>query len=311
MRYSNSQTSRKINQSLKPIIMKHITVIFIFVLFSSVLFAQQKEDVVYLKNGSVIKGQITEMIPDKHVKIETGGGSLFVYTFDKIEKIEKQEIPSPPTVNKIKRTTTTTTSPTNFDNLFYWRVGYSSPSWKQFGSTEADFEGFNKSGVMAEMGKIYMLKSIPLPENMAIGINVDFISFYWNRFSSNSNNTNVDIGTLRADSKVGPSFTISPKENLAFDVYVKANINWIAATAIVYDIEDFDLDDEGYGKVGTIGFSTGFNMRYNKLMVGFEFNTISPKLEDVDNDGHYLGNDNTGSDKSPLPCYNFTIGMAF
>lgn len=69
--------------------MKQITLIFIFILISLAVFAQEKQDVVYLKNGSVIKGQITEMIPDKHVKIETNGGNLFVYSFAEIEKIEK------------------------------------------------------------------------------------------------------------------------------------------------------------------------------------------------------------------------------
>ena len=287
--------------------MKQITFIFIFILFSSVLFAQQKEDVVYLKNGSVIKGQITEMVPDKHIKIETKGGSLFVYTFEQIEKIEKEEIASAPRINNVK-SRTAYSSPINLDNVFYFRLGYSSPSWKQFGGSEAFFKGYDKSGVTAEMGKIYMLKSIPLPQNMAIGINVDFISFYWNRFSNS--NKDIEIGTLRADSKVGPSFTISPVENLAFDAYIKANINWITATAIV---EDNNADDaEGYAKIGAIGYSTGFNVRYSKLMLGFEFNTISPKLENVDNAGEYLGNfHDYDSDKSPLPSYNFTIGMAF
>lgn len=286
--------------------MKQITFIFIFVFISSALFAQIKEDVVYLKNGSVIKGQITEMIPDKHVKIETNGGSLFVYTFEEIEKIEKQEITSPRTVKRVNGSTAA--SQITIDNVFYLRVGYSSPSWKQFGGTETDFKGFDKSGAMVEMGKIYMLKSIPLPQNMAIGINVDFISFYWNRFSSK--NENLEIGTLRADSKVGPSFTISPVENLAFDAYVKANINWITATAIV---EDNDTDNaDGYAKIGTIGFSTGFNVRYNRLLLGFEFNTISPELENVDDAGDYLGNFNDyNSDKSPLPTLNFTIGLTF
>ena len=72
--------------------MKQITLIFIFVLMSSAVFAQDARDVVFLKNGSVIKGQIMEMIPDKHVKIETNDGNIFVYSFAEIEKIEKEAI---------------------------------------------------------------------------------------------------------------------------------------------------------------------------------------------------------------------------
>jgi hypothetical protein len=79
--------------------MKQIIFISIFVLISSVLFAQDKEDIVYLKNGSVIKGQITEIVPDKHVKIEIYGGNVLVFTFAEIEKIEKVEVDGLSTVS--------------------------------------------------------------------------------------------------------------------------------------------------------------------------------------------------------------------
>jgi hypothetical protein len=47
-------------------------------------------DVVYLKNGSIIKGQIIEQIPSVSLKIETTGGSIFVYKMDEVEKITKE-----------------------------------------------------------------------------------------------------------------------------------------------------------------------------------------------------------------------------
>lgn len=75
--------------------MKQIALIFIFALAYTAVFAQDKRDVVYLKNGSIIKGQITEMIPNKHIKIETNGGNLFVYSFAEIEKMEKEEVDNP------------------------------------------------------------------------------------------------------------------------------------------------------------------------------------------------------------------------
>tara|TARA_B100002052_G_scaffold292060_1_gene313032 strand:+ start:503 stop:1459 length:957 start_codon:yes stop_codon:yes gene_type:complete len=49
-------------------------------------------DVVYLKNGSIIKGLILEQIPNKSLKIETADGSLFVFEFDQISKISKEII---------------------------------------------------------------------------------------------------------------------------------------------------------------------------------------------------------------------------
>ena len=54
---------------------------------------QQTEyvDVVYLKNGSIIKGLIIEQIPNDQLKIQTRDGNVFVYKFDEIQKIAKEE----------------------------------------------------------------------------------------------------------------------------------------------------------------------------------------------------------------------------
>ncbi len=52
---------------------------------------KQYVDVVYLKNGSVIKGLILEQIPNVTIKIQTKDGSVFVYKMDEIEKITKEE----------------------------------------------------------------------------------------------------------------------------------------------------------------------------------------------------------------------------
>lgn len=51
------------------------------------------EDVVYLKNGSIIRGVITEQVPNQSVKIQTRDRNLFVFKYDEIEKITKENIP--------------------------------------------------------------------------------------------------------------------------------------------------------------------------------------------------------------------------
>jgi len=51
------------------------------------------EDVVYLKNGSIIHGVIIEQVPNQSIKIQTRDNNVFVYKMDEIEKIAK-EIPS-------------------------------------------------------------------------------------------------------------------------------------------------------------------------------------------------------------------------
>jgi hypothetical protein len=59
----------------------------------SFLHAQQvMEEVVYLKNGSVIRGIIIEQVPNRTIKIQTADGNLFVYDMDEIEKLTKEPV---------------------------------------------------------------------------------------------------------------------------------------------------------------------------------------------------------------------------
>lgn len=50
----------------------------------------QMIEIVQLKNGSRIRGIITEQVPNKHLKIQMSDGSVFVYSYDEIEKISKE-----------------------------------------------------------------------------------------------------------------------------------------------------------------------------------------------------------------------------
>jgi len=78
--------------------MKHFfTFLFLIqlVLISTFCNAQTKyEDVLYLKNGSIIHGLIIEQVPNVSIKIQTKDRNVFVYTIDEILKITKEEIPT-------------------------------------------------------------------------------------------------------------------------------------------------------------------------------------------------------------------------
>jgi len=50
------------------------------------------QEVVYLKNGSIIRGVIIEQIPDKYIKIETADKNVFVFKMDEIAKLTKENI---------------------------------------------------------------------------------------------------------------------------------------------------------------------------------------------------------------------------
>ena len=48
------------------------------------------QEIVHLKNGSIIRGTIIEIIPNESIKIETRDRSIFVYKMDDIERITKE-----------------------------------------------------------------------------------------------------------------------------------------------------------------------------------------------------------------------------
>ena len=80
---------------INPYYMKKPIVFILSLFFAVFAFSQQTqyEDVVYLKNGSIIRGMIVEQIPNQTLKIKTADRNLFVFEFDQIEKITKEEIP--------------------------------------------------------------------------------------------------------------------------------------------------------------------------------------------------------------------------
>jgi hypothetical protein len=54
----------------------------------------QVQDILYLKNGSIVKGTIVELVPEKTVKIQTADDSISVYDMAEIEKIAKEQKPT-------------------------------------------------------------------------------------------------------------------------------------------------------------------------------------------------------------------------
>jgi len=57
---------------------------------SALLFCVDYEDVVYLNNGSVIRGTVIEIQPEELVKVQTSDGSIFVYKMEEVERIAKE-----------------------------------------------------------------------------------------------------------------------------------------------------------------------------------------------------------------------------
>lgn len=74
----------------KPTIKMIILITIALTVMVNPLKAQELEDVLYLKDGSVVRGLIIETIPNVSIKIRLGGGSELVFKMDEISKITKE-----------------------------------------------------------------------------------------------------------------------------------------------------------------------------------------------------------------------------
>ena len=68
-------------------------VLLLFCAMSTMFAAAQAnlQDVVYLKNGSVVRGTIIEQVPGVSLKLQTNDGNIFVYSIADVEKMTKEQ----------------------------------------------------------------------------------------------------------------------------------------------------------------------------------------------------------------------------
>ncbi len=84
-------------------------------MFSGSLYAQNYLDVVYLKNGSIIRGIIIEQIPSESLKIQTNDGNVFVFSIEEVSKLAKEQTTTMRTRQRIA---------SQFDNYNRIQIGY-------------------------------------------------------------------------------------------------------------------------------------------------------------------------------------------
>lgn len=70
---------------------KPLCLLLLTFFISAVIHAQMISDIVYLKNGSVIKGMIVEQVPGKTIKVRTRDNLLIEINYQDIARIVKEE----------------------------------------------------------------------------------------------------------------------------------------------------------------------------------------------------------------------------
>ena len=202
----------------------------------------------------------------------------------------------------------------NLKKQTYFRFGYSIPTWKFYGfDSKTDWpDEIKRTGVSFEIGNIFMLNSIKLSPGMRLGINIDYLSLNYNRFSQPDI---ISENFIMAGSKIGPSFSYSPVKRLVFDAYFKFNPVWAAGNFRNYTLES--AEDQFYLGFMGIKYSVGMNVRYSVLMAGIELNPgylRKMRLFDDENAEFtdiYMENVNDNGNKVPAPVLNLTLGLSF
>ena len=69
----------------------NIRYLIAILILTSISLSQDYQDVIHLKDGSIVKGIIIETKPNEYIKIKSGK-NIFVYQMDQIDVIKKEEI---------------------------------------------------------------------------------------------------------------------------------------------------------------------------------------------------------------------------
>lgn len=196
----------------------------------------------------------------------------------------------------------------DLESKFYFRFAYSQASNTYLGVDDMEFwDEFSRVGGTFELGNLFMLNGIPMADGLRLGINVDFAEFSYHQLTRSDVVSDFHVSLAKVASKVGPSLSFSPVSNLVFDVFVKAKIPWVGGL-VLWTPDDVE---EWFLATPAIGVATGFNIRYNFIMFGFEFNTDRMKFESQDYPGEYFGSLSESGDKTPMPSFSFSLGFCF
>ncbi|MBD8349586.1 hypothetical protein [Dysgonomonas sp. HGC4] len=84
--------------------MKKLILLTLLIFVGVSLSAQDLPEIVYLKNGNLIRGEIIQIIPDKSLEIRSKDGKVYVYDMDEVLSIEKNAAAAPPRRYNDRRT---------------------------------------------------------------------------------------------------------------------------------------------------------------------------------------------------------------
>ena len=192
------------------------------------------QDVIFLKNGNILKGIIIEQKPNESLKIETNGGSIFYLKIDEISKIEKQAIESSQKIKKRKAKKSV------------------------FSSTEASILfGLNEDYPTAFQITTITGGIIGEKENVELGLGIGFEP---NSGYRHPNNGRENLLKFFVDNRWNLEL-----EGSNFLPFIKLN------GGLYYSTEDFDFGSSG--EYGFLGLGSGLRFYFRDYQaINFSFN---------------------------------------
>lgn len=143
-----------------------------FFLITGFSFAQNNmEDVVYLKNGSIIHGMIIEQIPNQTIKIQTSDRNVFVFKTDEIEKITKE--PAVGSINSKEPKKGFHEKEFGYQNII--ETGFTLGVGDATASSEAESASISNDYTAIE---IHDINGMKFTENIFLGIGVGFDHYF-------------------------------------------------------------------------------------------------------------------------------------
>ncbi len=174
--------------------------------------AQSYEDVVHLKNGSVIRGMIVEQVPNESLKIETRDGNIFVYQMGEVEKMTKEM-----TAPRSPRTSRSTGNRVAREPEFNKPQGY-------LGIVEVG-GGLGLGNYAAQRASVSMINGYRFFPQLAVGIGVGAEMFFytWQDYNNGDVFTGPELSMpvflhLRSDfidGKVTPYIAVNAGYNIS------------------------------------------------------------------------------------------------
>jgi len=271
-------------------------------------FAQsQLRDVVYLKNGSIIKGVILEQIPNQSVKIQTSDGSIFVYNSSEVEKITR-EAESGPTPDPKTQTPTPPPPATAKQSRDQHSImfGLSLPTG-DFGSTSSQYAGYAKTGFSLGMEYTHTIgNAFVWPTSVMFSMNPTNEAELYRQLGFPSGLSLTVSPTYTIWPLTGPGFQVS-QPGVSFQGAAQLGLLIGRCPQINMRYGD-NVSEQPSAGANSLAFSLVSNLQLQEVKLSGRFLTGKPKYHVTATGG---GMSTSGTFEQPTSVFLVLVGIRF